>query len=66
MDTKRLVGITLIALCAVGFIFWNLQPLEQTPTAIGIRSFVGGLLAGGAILSWFLLVTPSFRQAGLQ
>ena len=53
---KRTIGIVLIVVCIAGFVGWSLQPSDHTPSDLALRSFVGGLLAGGAVLSWVLLV----------
>jgi hypothetical protein len=59
MDKKRLVGIILVVVFILAFVAWNLQGPVTNPddeTAFFMRSFVGGLLAGGAVLSWAILV----------
>ena len=56
MGSKRQLGIVLMVAFVAAFVTWNLQPAVHTSAGTFIRSLVGGLLAGGAALSWLMLV----------
>jgi hypothetical protein len=56
MDTKRLIGIALIVVFIVAFAAWNLQGQASGSNDMFVRTLVGGLLAGGAGISWLTLV----------
>jgi hypothetical protein len=56
MDKKRLLGIVLMIVFLAAFIGWNLLGPVETETESFLRSLVGGLLLGGAVLSWVFLI----------
>ena len=62
MTGKQLAGLVLALLCLIGFVVWSIQPSDQTETNLFVRSLVGGLLGGGAVLSWAFLVRKRTKK----